>query len=375
MARLPEDASTIDQVAVLAAAGPNLRSADAWVGGGEAGALDAWPASPESSALPDQAEDGSWLRWPRSFDHGLFMWSNERSVNRLPGRALPCRVTPRGVARFGTGAVMLLDQGTFEADQASTRAVAAGAAKTHTFSIEFLLTESLEREGPVSYRLMALEIDDEHDAFSLSRVDQSLVLRVLLDGMDGTEPREYQSRITPIAVDPGRPMSLVVEVDRGQVTWHLDTMAIGESQKLGPMFLSAWKPEAVKRLVFGDPNPRNPAGWRGRLEKVLITNHPLEWDDLRNNAHTARSGPLQTTPRTIKLRAKLREVPELPAAAPGRRFLAQQIYDVEEVLSGRIEHPQVTVWHWAVLDGAPVPSRPDTLGESFELLIAPGLAP
>ena len=266
---------------------------------------------------------------------------------------------------------MLCDYGTFEADPTSARALAAAAAQHNAFSIELLLSESVEKHGPISCRLVALELDGQRDAFSLSRVDDSLVLRVLLDPADGSEPREYQSRITPVTVDPSRPMGLVIEVDRGKVTWHIDARAVGEPQTLGPPSLAAWNPGKVKRLVFGDAAQRGTAGWSGRLEKVLFSTRPFNWEELSNDVRTSRADFPRTTPRTVRVRATLREVPELPSATPGRRFLAQHVYHVQELISGNLDTTRLVVWHWALLDGQPVPSRPLNIGETYELLLAP----
>jgi hypothetical protein len=48
----------------------------------------------------------------------------------------------------------------------------------------------------------------------------------------------------------------------------------------------------------------------------------------------------------------------------------QQVYEVKEVLSGQLKHSPIAVWHWAVLDGQPVASRPTEIGATYDLRIS-----
>lgn len=371
LARLTPNASEVEALAVLAATGPGIRGADAWIGGSATASLAEWPASPPTYHPPSQLENGAHLAWPKSQEGVSFLWDTRLKTNHLADRPAPCRLTPRGSARFGEWGDLLLDGGTFEASLANAQAVATMAAATNTFVINILVTESFDAEGPLSIRLAALQLKDNRDAFSLSRVDQALVFRALLDPADGTPPREYQSMISPLAITAHRPFHLMVELKDGKVTWTIDGEQIGDPQTAGPPSLAGWKSEEVTRLVFGDNAMRTTTGWRGRLEKILILNRIISFDELRDNRANAAAATVRRPGSVLRVRATLREMPTLPPpATPGSPQLVQQLYDVKEVLSGQLKMNPLPVWHWAVLDGHPTASRPTEVGTTYDLKIS-----
>lgn len=371
LAALSPDGLKIERQAVLSAAGPAARFVDAWVGAGETATLADWPATPEAYYLPEKAEDTSQLKWPASKEGAAFIWSTNRAINHLPGRSTPCRVTPHGTARFGEWGDMRLDGGTFEADADSARAIAAGVSQNGAFTLQMLLTESTDQEGPIACRLAALQLSGERDAFSLSRVDDALVFRVLLDAQDGTPAKEYQSLITPMKISSNRTMSLLIEVRDGLITWIVDGQTVGISQPVGPPSFAAWKAEDVQRLVFGDAQIKGDVGWRARLEKILICHRQLTWREINADRATAHDNTYRRSGELIRTRAILREATPFPPPAPGARCLTQHVYEVTEVLSGRLQRVTLPVWHWAVLDGQPVASLPREIGQEYELLVSP----
>ncbi len=388
LARLSPNAGEIEALAVLAAAGPNVRAFDAWVGGGASASLADWPASPESFRHPETDDNGSPLRWPRTLEGVTFIWDTRHAVNQLPGRDGPCRLYPRGTARFGEWGDLLLDGGVFVADDASARAVATAASAANTFVIQLFVTESVDEEGPLSTRLAALQLDGDRDAFSLSRVDQALVFRALLDPGDGSAPREYQSSISPVAVTPARPFHLLVELRNGLVTWIIDGQTIGEPQAIGPASLAGWRAENVTRLVFGDDTMRSEVrwrkppdhdrevmladvGWRARLEKILFLDRTVTFNELRDDRANAAASTTRRPGSIIHVSAILREIPALPEPAPGATALVQQVYEINEVISGQLNPGPLAVWHWATLDGQPAPSRPTEIGATYDLRISP----
>lgn len=370
LARLSPAAERVEAMAVLAAAGPEVRGVDAWVGGGTVAALADWPATPATYRPPDQDGNGAPLVWPRSREGVTFLWDSRHAVNQLPGRETPCRLSPRGTGRFGEWGDLLLDGGTFEADLASAQAVAAAASTSNVFVLQLLLTESTDKEGPLSTRLAALQLKDNRDAFSLSRVDQALVFRALLDAGDGTAPREYQSSIAPLAITVARPFHLLLELRDGKITWTIDGQVVGEPQTMGPASLAGWRPEEVTRLVFGDDAMRTTNGWRARMEKLLILHRNVTFDELRDDRANATASTLRRAGSVIRVRAKLLETVSGPAPVPGQSYLVQQVYEVKEVLSGQIKANPIAIWHWAVLDGQPVPSLPTEIGATYDLRIS-----
>lgn len=370
LARLSPTANTVEALAVLAAAGPQIRAMDAWVGGSSSAALADWPPSPATYRPPEEDGNGAPLRWPRTLEGLAFLWDTRHALNLLPGRDAPCRLTPRGTARFGEWGDLLLDGGTFEADAASAGAVAAAAAATNVFALQLLLSESTDEEGPLSTRLAALQLTGDRDAFSLSRVDHALVFRALLDPGDGTPPREHQSSISPLTVSPGRPFHLLLEFKNGQVTWTVDGQQVGEPQPLGPGTLAGWKKDEVTRLVFGDNAMKSANGWRARMEKILIRNRGVPTDELRDDRGNAAASTVRRPGSVIRVRATLREAPVPPTPTGSEPHLVQNVYDVQEVLSGQLKVNPLAVWHWAVLDGQPVASLPKQIGATYDLRIS-----
>jgi len=370
LARLAPTAGQVEALAVVAAVGPEVRGAEAWVGGGSAASLQEWPASPPTFRPESHDANGLPRLWPRSLDGASFLWDTRLAANHLPDHEAPCRLTPRGTARFGEWGDLLLDGGTFEADTESARAVAAAASATNVLTLQMLLTESTDQEGPLSTRLAALQLTGNRDAFSLSRVDQSLVFRALLDAGDGTPPREYQSHIAPLAIAVARPFYLLLELKQGLVTWTIDGQQIGDPQPLGPPSLAGWRPAEVTRLVFGDETMRSDNGWRARMEKILILNRSVPFDELRDNRANAAAATARRPGSVVRVRATLLESPPLPVGASGPGRLVQQLYEVREVLSGQLKTNPLPVWHWAELDGRPVPSRPTEIGRTYDLRVS-----
>ncbi|MGI8604951.1 MAG: hypothetical protein ACR2OZ_18425 [Verrucomicrobiales bacterium] len=369
VARFSADLRTLEGGAFLQTASGEVSEPDAWVGGGQTAALPDFAQSPPLEAPVIQIPAQRWLRWPRTYEGAEFLWSDDFSNNHLPGRREPCRVHPHGYGRFDEWGSMRLDGGTFEADIESARAFAEAAAKKNEFSLELVLSESIDQRAPFSTRLLALQLDENRDAFSLSRVDQSLVLRVLLDAADGSAPREYQAVLGPIAITNNQAFHLGLTVREGEVVWNFDGEAFPGNTSLGPASLAAWR-SGVRRLVFGDAEQQGSAGWRGRLDHVLLRCGPVEWTESRDNtANALRFGPERKLTRVQRIRAKLSEMPLANPRDP--RALVQQTYDVVEVISGKFDQPRLAVLHWAVLDGRPVPSRPAQAGGIFELQVVP----
>ena len=371
LARLSPAAAEIEALAVVAAAGPDVRGLDAWVGGGATASMAEWPASPPSHRPVTEDANGVTIAWPRTLDGVSFVWNTRHHSNQLPSRQSPCQLIPRGTARFGEWGDMLLDGGTFEANDESARAVAAAASAANRFVLQLFLSESIEQEGPLSTRLAGLQLKGDRDAFSLSRVDHALVFRVLLDAGDGSAPREYQSSISPLAITPGQPFHLMVEFTDNTVIWTVDGQQVGAPQKVGPGTLAAWKPDEVTRLVIGDDATKGTTGWRARLEKVLILTRVVDYAELRENRTNASASTDRRLGSVVRVRAKLIEAPPIPSSTPASPVLVQQLYHIEEVLSGQIKVDPLPVWHWAVLDGKPAASRPGEIGKIYELRLSP----
>jgi hypothetical protein len=374
IARLSANLRQIEDAACLGVASRTLSQPDGWMGGGGDEGLDKFPQAPPIEDEITQFDDGRWLRWPRTFDGIQFLWADDYSNNEIPGRTRPCRVTPLGLGRSDRWGSMLLDGGAFEADAESARAFTAAAALGNHFSVELALSESIDKREPFSTRLVALQLDDKRDAFSLSRVDQALVLRVLLEPEDGSAPpQEYQATMAPISILNNRVSHLRVIVDAGKVSWMLDGETMPGDENLGPPSLRAWTPQRVKRLIFGDEEPHGGAGWKARMDHVLIRTGKASWEELRDNVKNAlRDAPDRLHPRPLRVRARLREAAPadfLATASP--RVLVQQLYDVVDVVSGSYDRPSISVIHWAALGGKPVPSRPTDFARSCEMLLDP----
>lgn len=370
--RLTPDGRGGDKTAALGVSGEAIRAADAWIGGGEASSLEGWAASPPSQPLPDRTGDKNWDRWPFTYEGVAFAWRDSRTPVVLPGRDEPCRLTPHQWGRYKESCALWINDSTYQADTISARALAEGVRASGTLGVELQLHEAIDEESPLSIRLAALILKDGREAFSLSRVNTTLVMRVLMDEGDATKAREYQDVLQPVGLDPSVPMHLAISVENGKITWVIDgSYILVNPREMGPGKMTAWDPENVAELVIGDTEPKNEARWRGFMKHILFSSQPISSGQVK--AHRANSRTRATEwllgPST-RLRVKLIEAATLPPEGThGGRFLVQQMYRVESVISGKIPVEIMPIWHWGRMDGVDVPSRPTEVGKTYELLI------
>lgn len=370
--RLTPDGRKPESIAAIAVPGAKIRAADVWIGGGEASALEGWTAASEPWPLPERQGEGVWGRWPYAYKGVAFAWRDCRTPVILPGREEPCRLTPHQWGRYKESCDLWIGDSTYEADAASARALAEGVRASNCFSLEFQLSETRDEESTLSIRLAALVLKDGREAFSLSRVNHSVVLRILMDEGDASSAREYQDVLQPVGIDALAPMHLAVSVVDGVITWTLDgARQTAKVRQMGPGKLTAWDPEQVAALVIGDAEPKNDARWRGFMKHILFSSQPISMEQIKSHRTHSRSASTEWLlgPPT-RVRARLVEAATLPPAGSyGGRFLVQQMYEVEEVISGKMPVDVVPVWHWARMDGVDVPSRPTEVGKVYELFI------
>lgn len=343
---------------------------DAWAAPGDSLHLEAFAQAEPVEKSPELDVHGRHALWPRTREGVSFLWENDYSNNILDGRQEPCRVRPEGFARFDQWGSMRLDGGHFEADLESARAFAAGAAAEGRFQVDLALSETVEQQGHLSVRLMALQLDDERDAFALYRVDQALVLRVLMEDESGVA-REYQTTAGPFGISTNQTFHLSVAVVDGEVYWTLDGQVLEGLPKFGPAKLP-WDPERVRRLVFGDPEQQGTARWRGRMDHVLCRVNSPGWQEGRDNVRNSLMNTQERThPRPLRFIGRLKAVGPLPEPGPDAMAAVQHTYEVLEIISGPKAPAEISVIHWAFLDGRPVASRPEKLGGTYELLVVP----
>ncbi len=369
VAKLARDLRSFASTVVIAAAGPQATQPHAWFASGQGSTLE---EQPQDAPLwwPEREADGITFVWPSEMKDLQFVWASAITpALPLPGRDAPCAVLPKGWGRFTPWGEMLLDGGTFEADPTSVRAFVTAAAAKDEFSLMFTLAEDMDVQKPVSTRLIALEFDGKQDAFSLSRVDHGLVFRVLLDKGDGSPPQEYQTSLGPILQQGFQASNLALYYHAGKVDWVMDGQILAGGAELGPGTLAAWKPERVQRLAFGDPLLPADSTWEGELSHVTLSAGPLADHRIdARNASLDRSS--HSVPRTTRFVGKLVETAPVLSLDP-RRQLVQNIYEVEKMLAEELVYTHVSVFHWAVLDGQPVPSLPTKIGQLYTVAAVP----
>ena len=370
--RLAETLDGVEDAAAIGAGG-NPEQPDAWIGGGE--------TAPASSTIAQQGrlkgqvddpQDAELTHWPSILDGLHFLWESDREINLLPGRKDPCRVEAKGFARFGQWGEMIPDGGTFSADSVSVKEFVQAAAKSNAFTVEMLIGESVQANGSVSGRICALQLDDQRDAFSLSRVDDGLVLRVLLQDKD-QPAREYQTVLGPMKVAQNVPISLSFECVNGAVDWRVGGSLIAQPFQLGGQSIAAWASAAEPKWVFGDDEPRGVAGWQTTLQRVLAYSRSLPPQNRAMNGASAAAGfSARAVTYPIRLQARLLQTaPAAGASASPPTQLAQCVYDVVSVHSGRFEAKKIAVFHYRTINGSPCPEWPAETGKTYELMIVP----
>jgi hypothetical protein len=106
------------------------------------------------------------------------------------------------------------------------------------------------------------------------------------------------------------------------------------------------------------------------LEKILVVHRTVPFTELSDNRANAAAATPRRPGSVIRVRAKLLDATPVSSASSDGSLLVQQQYEIQEVLSGQLKVNPLSVWHWARLDGKPVPSLPTQIGSTYDLRIS-----
>lgn len=341
---------------------------DAWISTGGSTVLEGFAQSPPPPPPPDPETE---IVWPRAQKGLGYAWLNATSTNLLPGQSVPCQMAARGVARPGVFSDMLVDGGWWESVDDFGRRIGVDCAKSNEFSVELLMTEERRTPDLLSARILAYELEDGTPVFTLHRVDEQLVCRVLLGGGEGQAPKEYQSAMT-FPISAVTPCHLVIVIKDGKISWRIDSTMQDFPALLGPATFAAWK---AGRIVAGDKAGVN-GDWSVRIQNLAVWSRALDDGESAEESVHAYQRPVlgdRVRPATARVKAKL--VQASPASAGDldtyHRMLVDSIYDVEQAISGKLKFSRIAVLHWAILDDTFYPARPQKIGEIVELSLEP----
>jgi hypothetical protein len=151
---------------------------------------------------------------------------------------------------------------------------------------------------------------------------------------------------------PGRPVSLAVTFEPGELTVYRDGLPVVVSTA-AQGGLAGWRPGP---LVFGGEGT---GGWTGTLEGVALYDRVLTAEEVRADA--ARYRRLleeRRAPARLVVRAWLEQasrVPTLVEISPYREALAVFEYRVLAVREGSYDRQRLRVARWVILDGETLP--------------------
>jgi hypothetical protein len=162
---------------------------------------------------------------------------------------------------------------------------------------------------------------------------------------------------------------MALTVGGGAAQWHINGEPAGSPAAVTAEVLAAWPEDA--HLFFGAAG-RPGGGWRGSLEEIAVHPRALDANAVRALAiEAARTTAGREWPVPVAARARLvsATTPDLEKLDTYRRMLVDHVYEV--VSSSSPLPKRVSVLHWAVLDGAPVPGFPREEGKEYDLFLDP----
>ncbi len=338
---------------------------DVWVEGPPVDTLAQFPQQPKEEAPVEPKP------WPSNLDGVVFAWDHlgkDTALAAGDGKRT-CQVTAKKFARFGRHLEMNVSGGCFEADADSNAALAENLRRSGNFTLEALISERRDGYDPQSVRLISYRLPDGRDGFALFRVDNSLVLRLLL-GKEGEPALSFPQVLAQYRIDPDRPYHLAVTLYGKKLRCFADGALLSEFN-LERDGLAAW---SAGSLEIGDREPYG-AAWTGGLESVAIYDRYLSEEEIRANFAAAKQKMAARRPADrVRLRAKLLETTPVPPKehwGTYPRLLVVNTYQVDQVLAGLYEKPKMLVLHYAAMGGEVIPSLPSDIGQSYELTVEP----
>ncbi|CAN5198534.1 hypothetical protein BH23VER1_BH23VER1_35540 [soil metagenome] len=363
--RFNESLTAVDQWVKLTENSTGDFYPDMWIAGGDEVSLDLGKIPALAVADGEAAEAGAEVvdddEWPGDEPGPVFLWENNRAENKV-GRQV-FRVSAEGIGRFDANGAMILDGGSFVAQEDGFAPAAAAIAGAPGFALEFLAPAGIVPEAEV----VTIEGGDGATVFQVGAKAGTLAATLV----PGSGALVEASSALPAA-----PAHVLVIADGAALRLWVDGAEVASAPS-GPLDLSAW---AGGRLRFGGAPA---AGGQMSVEKVaLYAGVVFSTESATAHAASALASTAGREPAAqVRLRARLAETTSIPAAADVEdyldtyhRALVDYTYDVVEVLEGDYAEDRVVVWHWVILDRQLVPGFPRAIGEEFELVLEPTTA-
>jgi hypothetical protein len=290
--------------------------------------------------------------WPVS-DKGLvYLWENNRSANTFTnarGKKRSARLTAVGGARWGPNGEMHIVNGGFLPDDFFADEIRAACMDTDRLAIEAIVTTARNpQSGPA--RIVSFSGGTAKRNFTLGQQDNMLVLR-----LQTSESNRNGVDFNLAPLEPGVPHHVIVTYEPGLLVCYIDGK-VGAESRLEAGTFEDWRDY---ELFFGKERG-GVRYWEGFLENIAIYNRfiPAEEAALKFRAAQGILGARKPV-QTIRVRAEMlvREDPPSPESiAPYRRALAINRYRVVEAGDPALEHADVQVAEWVLLDGQEPPA-------------------
>ena len=306
--------------------------------------------------------------WPGSQTGLLFVWANRGAKNELvapDGKSVRrCSGRCRGEARIGPNRELDLLRGAFLPEGADDIVLNPCVATAELAVEAVFCAENVRQGGPA--RIVSFSTDHVSRNFTLGQERDKLIfrLRTPKTGGNGTNPQ-----VTLCTIEPDRLYHVVVTYRPGEMRCYLDGREVLRTDAVKGDF-SNW---SSQHLVFGDEY-NGGRDWAGTLEGVSIWDRWIDAEEARHHYTLYRPRMKNRVESTrIAVEGRLVEkssTPDPREIAPYRRCLSEYIYEVERVLSGKLEVDRIAVNHWVILDRKRVASD-RSVGKSYRLTIEP----
>jgi hypothetical protein len=315
---------------------------DVWIEGAEKEQLAAFPKT-----VPAQ---NAATTWPAITSDILFLWHDRNALNQFKdpsGRlhtSAPLQL--HRTARYGRLEEMVVDDGYFEVDDESAGEVMGEFKTPGDVTLEMVL-------------LPAQEQANDADGLTIFRAPN---FRIAQDGAGHLVVSDGASSLRSEQSMPATAFHLIVV--RRKLAF--EAMVNGK-----PVTFEHGTPgEAVpiaNGILFG-------GGWSGGIMGVGIYKRALSQDEMTAEAKAQVNAvaKLPPAPPQVKVQAKLIETSDMPTAegiAPYTASLVAYVYEVEKVVSGKLDAKRILVKHWAMLDQKPLAGFPRETGKVYELLL------
>ena len=284
-------------------------------------------------------------------------------VDPTSGEEMSCRAVAHGLARPGFAYAMDLAGGSYVAEGADERLLAACKA-SNRLSIEALITPAgASQAGPA--RIVTFSSGTDSRDFTLGQEGDRLILRLRTTetGPNGVDPQ-----VDLGTLEAGVPQHVIVTYEPGRLVCYRDGRpSLDTDQIRGD--LRSWE---AKHLLFGDEWGGG-RDWAGTLEGVAILDRVVRPEEARRRHELAtRRLEGRRPPERLEVRAKLVALSPTPPPnliSPYHRVLIVNTYQIEEVLRGKEPaDATILVAEWAILDRMVLPG-PRQKGKRYRLAL------